>query len=171
MCKGIKISIFRTSFLKAFVNMYVALSYLIIIWWVLTKFVRVVCLVFIQINMRCKWGVYVCIMIGTGKLLGKLLADGDNLSYINLVYSQMWLKRLKTKRIQSTLNINTFSSNQTLKWEHNLAWLLLARALPCVKWFGPLSSAIFTPIKISTSMHCRCGEEGHAHKGLHLGLT
>ena len=58
MCKGIKISIFRTSFLKAFVNMYVALSYLIIIWWVLTKFVRVVCLVFIQINMRCKWSIY-----------------------------------------------------------------------------------------------------------------
>ena len=114
---------------------------------------------------------YVCIKIGTGKLLGKLLANGDNFSYVNLVCSQMWLKRLKTKRTQSTLNINTFSSNQTLKWEHNLAWLLLARALPCMKWFGPLSSAIFTPITISTSMHCRCDKKGHAHKGLPLGLT
>ena len=134
-----------------------------------------------EMQMRCKvskiisvWKSmpgYVCIMIGTGKLLGKLLADGDILSYINLVYSQMWLKRLKTKRIPSTLNINTFYSNQTLKWEHNLAWLLLARALPYMKWFGPLSSAIFTPITISTSMHCRCGKKGHAHKGLPLGLT
>ena len=84
-------------------------------------------------------------VIVTGKLLGKLLADKDNLSYVNLVCSQMWLKRLKTKRTQSTLNINTFSSNQTLKWEHNLAWLLPTRILPCMKWFSPLSSAIFCP--------------------------
>ena len=85
------------------------------------------------------------IVIVTGKLQGKPLADGDNLSYVNLVCSQMWLKRLKTKRTQSTLNINTFSSNQTLKWEHNLAWLLPTRILPCMKWFSPLSSPFFCP--------------------------
>ena len=39
---------------------------------------------------------------GTGKLLGKLRADEDNLSYVNFDFH---------KRTQSTLNVDTFSSN------------------------------------------------------------